>query len=117
MEEDELAAMRAEKLMHSADSRKKLIILQFVFVCTLLVAYFIGDYIYELSILNSTRLVYEHMKLINTRSSIVKFRILFTMEYIMTAEMRLETSIAKYQDDIYENDKSIHINFLEDYPG
>lgn len=88
-----------------------------MFFTIILVIYFVADYMYEQSTLNGSELIFDHMRLVSTRSIIAKFVVLFSMDYLYSDEPRINTAIEKYQRQIYDNDNEIEINFFKSYPA
>jgi hypothetical protein len=87
----DLANERSQKLLNSRDNRRSKVILQFTIITLLFVAYFVGDYLHEISVTSDIKTGLLHLKLIGERMPHIRYVVAYTLEEISETDL----------DDVY----------------
>lgn len=99
----DLANERSQKLLNSRDNRRSKVILQFTIITLLFVAYFVGDYLHEMSVTSNIKTGLLHLKLIGERMPHIRYVVAFTLEEISEAVL----------DDVYLYSGSFSLEIID----
>lgn len=119
-EQEEFENQRSEKLLNSKDNNRKLVICEFCIFALLFISYFLVDYSLQSSFINNIKKSYDHLSLISQRSSLLKYSVVFTLEYMIdpafvgTGEDSLKE---RYINLVYQNERDIFSSYKESYPS
>ena len=107
---EEIEQYRSQKLMNSKDNNRKIIVFQFLFFSSLLVAYFVVSFIFESKFLDKIREIYNLDRILGERPSILKYTIVFTWEEFATNKSIIYKNVntrEMYMQLIYTNEAEV----------
>jgi hypothetical protein len=75
-----------------------LFLLQFVFPMALFLAYYVAEYMLDISFLNNIEKIVEHMTLIEERPALVRYVLVFALEGISVAKSANDSTYELWRD-------------------